>query len=143
MLQLADTSIRLYRKKDGSVSVRLHSYIMFHAKNGGFSLSAYLNQFDCSLTLDTGEVVKLNEYGYTVNCIYKLDYMIHELWVSGVTNLEVIRDTAGILRIEYRLFSHPGQGEPSVIERVVPVLARGIYAQRYSSDPNKWKKNKK
>ena len=140
MLRLADTSIRLYRKKDGSVSVRLHSYIMIHAKDQGFLLSAYLNQFDCSVTLESGEHVFLNDYRYTYRCLYKMDHMIHELWASGQTMLEKMEDTAGFLRIEYRLFSYPGQGSPDVIEQVVPVLARGPWAQRYSSDPAKCKR---
>lgn len=57
--------------------------------------------------------------------------MIHEFWASGAVSMETIIDTAGLLRIEYRLFSYEGQGAPSVIEQVVPVLARGIRAQRW------------
>ena len=140
MLQLADTSIRLYRKKNGFVSVRLHSYIMIHSKGQGFLLSGYLNQFDCSVTLDSGEHVLLDDYGYTYNCLYKMEHMIHELWASGSTALEKMNDTAGLLRVEYRLFSYLGQGSPDVIERVVPVLARGPWAQRASSNPSKWKR---
>lgn len=138
LLEIADTSVRLYRKRDGSVSVRWHSYLMFHTKGQGFRLAAYLNQFDCSLTLDSGEYVLLDDYEYTYDCLYGMDHMIHEVWASGSTEVEVLKDMAGLLRIEYRLFSHPGQGSPDVIERVVPVLARGATAQRYSSDPSKW-----
>jgi hypothetical protein len=130
MLQLADTSIRLYRKKNGLVSVRLHSYLMIYAKKQGFSLPAYLNQFDCSLTFESGECVLLDDYSYTVNCFYKMGHMIHELWASGTMELETMTTTAGLLRIEYRIFSHPGQGEADVFERVVPVLPRGPYRQR-------------
>lgn len=103
-------------------------------------MSAYLNQFDCSLTLDSGEVVLLDDYGYTDSCSYLMDHMIHEFWAAGITSMETIYDTAGLLRIEYRLFSYPGQGSPDLIEQVVPVLARGPYCKRYSSDPIKWKK---
>lgn len=140
MLRLADTSIKLYRKMDGSVTCRLHSYIMVHVRGHGFRLSAYLNQFDCSVTLESGEYIALNEYGYTYECLYKLDHMIHELWASGVTRMEKLVNTAGLLRIEYRLFSHPGQGAPDTMEQIIPVLARGPWAQRYSSDPSKWKR---
>ncbi|MFV2058726.1 MAG: hypothetical protein ACC707_19865 [Thiohalomonadales bacterium] len=97
-----------------------------------------MNQFDCSVTLENGEYVPLDDYGYTYDCLYKMDYMVHELWASGSTKIEVLKDTVGLLRIEYRLFSHPGQGSPEVIERVVPVLARGVLAQRYASNPSKW-----
>lgn len=133
MLQLADTSIRMYRKKNGQVSLRLHSYMMIHTKDQKFLLSAYLNQFDCSLTLESGEQGLLDDYGYTYNCLYKMEYMVHELWASGSTSMEKMTDTVGRLKIEYRLFSHPGQGSPEVIERVVPVLVRGPWKQRYSS----------
>lgn len=133
-IRLADTSVRLYRKRDGSVSVKLHSYLMIHCKGNGFRLSAYLNKFDCSLTLASGEVVPLAEYSYTDDCLYRMDHMIHEFWASGAVSIETIKDTAGILRIEYRLFSYEGQGAPSIIEQVVPVLARGIRAQRWARE---------
>jgi hypothetical protein len=68
-LRLADTSVRLYRKRDGSVSVRLRSYLMIHSKGGGFRLSTYLNKLECSLTLATGEVVSLEDYSYTYDCL--------------------------------------------------------------------------
>jgi len=113
---------------------------MIHAKDQGFLLSAYLNQFDCCVTLESGEHVLLNDYQYTYRCLYKMDHMIHELWASGLTTLEKMEDTAGLLRIEYRLFSCPGQGSHDVIEQVVPVLARGPWTQRYSSAPGKWKR---
>lgn len=129
-LRLSDTSVRLYRKRDGSVSVRLHSYLMIHCKGGGFRLSAYLNTFVCSLTLDTGQVVSLDDYTYTDDCLYRMDHMIHEFWASGTTALDIIRNGAGRLHIEYRLFSYEGQGSPSIIEEVVPVLARGAWTQR-------------
>ncbi len=138
MFHLSDTSIRLYRKQNGTVAVHLHSYMMVKTTGKGFSLSAYLNQFDCTLTLASGEHVKLNNYKYTENCLYSMDHMIYELWASGLTEMEVIKNMAGFLRIEYRIFSFPGQGNPDLIEQFVPVLARGNVSQRYSSDPNKW-----
>jgi hypothetical protein len=119
-LRLADTSVRLYPKRDGSVSVRLRSYLMIHSKGGGFRLSTYLNKLECSLTLATGEVVSLEDYSYTYDCLYKMDHMIHEFWASGTTKMETIKNSAGLLRIEYRLFSYEGQGNPSIIEEVVP-----------------------
>lgn len=133
MLRLADTSVRLYRKKDWSVAVRLRSYLMIHCKGGtGFRLSAYLNQFDCSVTLEDGQRVQLNDYSYTYDCLYRMEYMIHEFWASGTAHMESIRDGAALLQIEYRLFSFPGQGNPEHIELVVPVLARGVHAQRWA-----------
>jgi len=132
MLRLADTSIRLYRKADETVSVRLRSYLMVHAKGRGFRLSAYLNRFDCSVKLATGQSVNLDDVMYTDDCWSAMDHMVHELWASGSTSMDVIKDSAALLRVEYRLFSFDGQGSPSVIETVVPVLARGRRALRYA-----------
>jgi len=132
MIRLADTSIRLYRKKDWSVSVRLHSHIMIHCRGGkGFRLSAYLNQFDCSVTFEDGRKVRLDEYMYTDDCLFRMDHMIHELWASGKTEMESLNDGAALLEIEYRLFSVAGQGDPERIEVVVPILARGVRSQRW------------
>jgi len=117
MLRLADTSIRLYRKRDRSVAVHLHSYFMIHCKGGqGFRLSAYLNQFDCVVTFEDGQRIPLNDYSYTDDCLFQMDHMIHEFWASGRAEIESIRDGAAILQIEYRLFSFPGQGSPDKME---------------------------
>ena len=138
MLRLSDTSIRLYRKKDWSVAVRLRSHLMIHCKGGsGFRLSTYLNQFDCSVTFEDGQCVQISDYSYTYDCMFLMDHMIHEFWGSGVAQLDTIRDGAALLKIEYRLFSFPGQGDPERIELVAPVLACGVYSQRYPSKPAK------
>ena len=105
---------------------------MIHSKGTGFRLSTYLNRFDCSLTLESGEVVELNEYSYTDACIHRMDHMIHEFWASGQTELESIQNGAARLQVVYRLFSFDGQGDPDIIETVVPVLARGNYKDRWA-----------
>lgn len=132
-MRLADTSLRLYRKRAWSVAVRLHSYLMIYCKDSrGFRLSAYLNQFDCAVTFEDGQKVLLDDYSYTYDCLHRMDHMIHELWASGRADMESIRDGAGLLQVEYRLFSNPGQGGAERIELVVPVLARGTRAQRWA-----------
>lgn len=117
------------------MSVRLHSYLMIHCKGSGFKLSAYLNRFDCTITLETGEVVLMNDYSYTDSCLHRMDHMIHEFWASGQTSMESIKDGAARLRIVYRLFSYDGQGDPDVIETVVPLLARGVRSERWAGKP--------
>lgn len=112
--------------------------MMIHAKGLGFRLSAYLNKFDCMLTLASGHEIRMDEYSYTEACLYEMDHMVYELWMSGITELEKIVDTVDRLYIEYRLFSYEGQGSPYVIDCFVPVLARGVYSQRYSSNPKDW-----
>src|SRR5437870_7092549 len=75
MLRLADTSIRLYRKKDGKASLRLRSYLMVQT-NVGFRLSAYLKTISCHLTLPSGEVIELTDISYSDSCSYCLETMI-------------------------------------------------------------------
>ena len=130
MLRLADTTLRLYRKGDGRVSVRWRSYFMIHAKGTGFRLAAYLNKFEMSATFTDGSSVKLDDYGYYDSCEFELGNMIHHAWASGVLDMPIIKDTAAILRVEYRLFSVDGQGDPSVIEQVAPVIACGVHSLR-------------
>ena len=109
MLRLADTTIRLYRRKDRKVSVKLNTYVMVHVKGrAGFRLSTYLKQFDCHLTFEGGQHVLLDEYSFTNDCLYRMEHMIHEFWVSGIVRLETVEDGAARLEIDYRLFSCPG-----------------------------------
>ena len=129
MLRLADTSILLFRKGDGTASVRWRSFLMIQAKKG-FRLSAYLNRFECSVTLAGGPTINFDEVSYTEDCQHSMDHMVHEVWAAGSTPLGVLRNTVGLLRVEYRLFTYDGQGAASVIEQVVPVLARGTAEQR-------------
>ena len=108
---------------------------MIHCKGGhGFKLSAYLNKLEGSITLDTGECIIFDELSFTESCLYRMDHMIHEFWASGATNMGTIKDGAGLLRFEYRLFSFDGQGSPSIIETIVPVLARGVRSQRWAAN---------
>ncbi len=131
-LRLADTSIRLYRRRDWSVSVRLHTHLMIPCKGRGFHLHTYLNRLDLSVELNDGQIVELGEYSYTDECIFEMDHMIHEFWASGVCQLDSLRDGAGRLEVVYRLFTSAGQGQPSTIDLVVPVLARGIRSERWA-----------
>jgi hypothetical protein len=136
VLRLADTSVRLYRKRDWSVAVRLHTYLMIHCRNSGFRLAAYLNQFDCTITLEDSQRVPLGDYGYTDEYLFRMDHMIHEFWAVGSAHLDSIADGAALLQIEYRVFSFPGQGSPDRFEAVVPTLARGRLSERSARRPS-------
>jgi hypothetical protein len=50
MIELADTTIRAYKKKDGSISLHLRSFLLVHT-NAGFRLAAYLKDVRCWITL--------------------------------------------------------------------------------------------
>ncbi len=135
MLRLADTSIRLYRKKDGKASVRLRSYLMVQT-NVGFRLSAYLKTIRCHLTLPSGEVIELTDISYSDSCRYCLETMVHDFWASGVADLKTIENGVGTLRLDYHIsFTGHESEEPNFIETVVP-LVRKISTRRSNPSLN-------
>jgi len=125
MIKLSDTSIRLYRKKDGRVSVKLRSYLLVNT-NLGFSLSAYLKNISLYLKLASGEQLQFNEVSFTcdVEC-YEMETMVHGFWASGIIEMERIKDTVGELTLNYHLSftGHPTE-EPESISYIVPVIKR-------------------
>lgn len=125
-LRLSDTTVRMYRKRIGRVSFRLHSHLMVLAKSGvGFRLSAYMSHFEGKLTLASGLVVPLEYLAYTDDCLYQMDTMVHEFWASGEADLDEMRNTVGLLRLQYVLFGHSANGPTDAFEAVVPVVPRG------------------
>lgn len=131
MLNVSDTAIRLYRKSNGLVSVRWHTYLMIKTNGNNFKLASYLNHISINLTLQSGESIELDHISFSYECDQiGLGYMVYEMRASGTTSMVKIIDTLGTLRMEYHLFSFPGQGNPSAIETIVPVLARGRRNQR-------------
>lgn len=127
-IRLSDTTFRMYRKGDGRVSFRLHSRLMILSKVVGFRLSAYLSHFEGRLTLDSGLVVPMDYLGFTDDCMYRMDTMVHEFWASGEAALDEMRETLGLFRLQYAIFHHPSMGPPDAIELVVPVVPRGPHA---------------
>lgn len=124
MLRLADTSIRLYRKKNGKVSVRLRSYLMIET-NTSFYLGTYLKDISCVLTFSNGETMVFDDVAFAENmeCEYHLDTMIHEFWASGITEMNCIKFSVGMLCVNF-LFSftgHPSEQSDSV-EYIVPLI---------------------
>ena len=124
MLRLSDTSIRLYRKKNGKVSVRLRSHLMV-ATNAGFRLSAYLKDISCELTLPNGKTMEFDEVSFTddLECKYQYHTMVHGFWASGTTEMRRLENSVGKLRLNYWLSftDHPSE-EPDFVEYVVPII---------------------
>src|SRR5262245_48733897 len=104
MLRLADTSIRLYRKKNGRVSFRLRSYLMVDT-DVGFKLSAYLKDISCHLTLNSGRIIDFQDVSYSdsVLCKFENNTMVHDFWAHGVGNMPVIKNGIAALRVDYRI----------------------------------------
>jgi hypothetical protein len=86
MLRLADTSIKIYRKRDGRLSLKLRSYLMIPT-NTGFRLSAYLRSMSGRLEFPAGESLELDSIAKTEGCAYEMGHMVHDFWASVVTDL--------------------------------------------------------
>lgn len=126
MLRLADTSIRLYRKKNGKVSLRLRSFLIVDT-NAGFRLGAYLKDIRCQLTLPSGKLIKFDSVSFTEVPESKLELntMIHGFWASAVTDMDVISNGVGTFRMDYHIsFTGLSSEEPEYFETIVPLLKR-------------------
>lgn len=126
MLNLADTSVRLYRKKNGKVSVKLRSYLMVET-NAGFRLSAYLRAISCALTFPNGRTMEFDEVSFThdLECKYQQNTMVHGFWASGTTEMKKLENGVGKLHMNYWLnfTGHPSE-EPCSVDYVVPIIRR-------------------
>jgi len=118
MLRLADTSIRMYRRKDGRVSLRLKSYLLVESAVG-FRLSAYLRCISCSLQFASGAFTE------EIQAEYKLNTMVHQFWAVGVTDMVTIRNTVAKFRMDYRLSFTDHEAEVAErFEAIVPLVRR-------------------
>lgn len=126
MLNLADTSIRLFRKKNGKVSVKLRSYLMIET-DVSFRLGSYLRDISCTLALPEGEPIKFDDVSITETpeVDFQLNTLVHGFWASGITEMEEMESRVGKLRLNYLLSftGHPSEGQNSV-EYVVPIIRR-------------------
>ena len=127
MLRLADTSIRMYRRKDGRVSLRLLSYLMVNAMGSGFRLSTYIRNLNCQVTFPDGRIVELDDvgWGYDMECEIEMDTMVHKFSAAGITDMDMISDGVALLRMDYTISftGHPSE-KPGFFEAVVPMIAR-------------------
>jgi hypothetical protein len=134
MLRLADTSIKLYRKKNGKASLCLRSYLMV-TTNVNYRLSAYLDQITCRLTLSSGAVIVFDEIGISDDLICKceIETMVHNFWASAIADMQTIKNRVGTLRIDYHLnfTAHPSETS-EYFELVVPLVKR---TSRYMPAP--------
>ena len=126
MLRLADTSIRMYRRKDARVSFKLRSYLMVRS-DIGFSLSDFLRDISCRLTLVSGRVIEFERVWYGVGIVgeFALNTMVHRFGASAVADMDVIRDSVGTFRMDYLIsFTGDPAEKPDYFEIVVPLVGR-------------------
>lgn len=125
MLQLSDTTVRVYRKKNGDYSFRLSGHLLV-LTNASFSLDAYLRDIRCILSFASGESVSM-ECSYTVDTMaqYVMNAMVHRFWASGSSRMENLYNTIGKLRLDYHIsFTGHEAEEPDFIEYLVPVIVK-------------------
>lgn len=126
MLNLADTSIRMYRRKDGRVSLKLRSYLLVHT-NTGFRLSAYLRDMSCQVELASGQIIKFEEISFTeeTQAKYQFETMTHGFWASAITEMKVMENQVGKFRMDYLISftGHPSE-QPSSFQTIVPLVRR-------------------
>jgi len=126
MIELADTTFRAYKKKDGGISLHLRGYLLVHT-NAGFRLSAYLKNIKCWIRLPGRKEQELDSVAISDDTVCKYDQhtMLHDLWVSTVIRGLAIKPCVAYFRMMYHisLTGHPTE-EPEFIQRNVPVIPR-------------------
>lgn len=126
MLDLADTSIKAFKKRSGNISLHLRSYLLIKT-NVSFSLSYYMKDIHCSLTLPDGSLINFDKASFSHRTIFKYngEIMVHDFWASTITDKKMINPCLGKLRIDYRISftGHPAE-EWDGYERLVPVIKR-------------------
>jgi hypothetical protein len=125
-LRLADTSVKAYKKRNGNISLHLKSYLMAIAKGGaGYSLTSYLKNIECYITLEDNTQIKFEEISISVNSDYAFDTMVHSFKAVAITNLNKIKGAVGKLRVIYHISftGHPSE-EPEEFQLAVPIVKR-------------------
>lgn len=125
-LDLADTSIRAYKKRSGKISLHLRSYLLVKT-NTSFSLSYYIKSIDCLLILEGGTEIPLNNISFSVHTICEdaFQVMAHNFQASTVTGFSDIKRCLARLRVSYLISftGHPYE-EPDYFEKIVPIVIR-------------------
>jgi len=125
-LDLADTSIRAYKKGNGKISLHLRSYLLVKT-NTTFSLSHYMRSIDCQLILEDGTEIDFEDISYLVDiiCKYSFNTMVHNFYASTITNLNDIEQSLALLKVKYHISftGHPCE-EPDSFKRIVPIIKR-------------------
>lgn len=125
VIRLADTTVRMYRRKDGLVSFRVKGYLML-CSGVSFSLTAYLKWIMFELTLPSGDVVPMEvSVSERREAPHLLDTLVHGFSAQGTGLVAEMRNTVGTLRIHYHFefTGHPVEGRDH-FDVIVPVIVR-------------------
>ncbi len=124
MLDLANYTIRAFKKKDGRISFHLKSFILVTA-NVNFSLTAYLRDFRCSFIVPGGHEIEFDKtaIGIRLSFPYEYNTMAYSFKASTVSDLRNLKPCLVKLSIIYRISftGHPSECSES-LQKVVPIV---------------------
>ena len=126
MFELADTTFRAYKKKDGRVSLHCRGYLLVHT-NAGFRLDAYLRDIHCWLTLPKTKEHECDSvaFSYDTQARYDGQTMLHDIFISTVTPFRHIETCVANMKMKFHLsFTGHATEEPTYMERRVPIIKR-------------------
>lgn len=124
MIELADTTVRAYRKKSGFISLHLRSYLLIHT-DIGFRLSAYLKDIRCWITLPgrkehAFDWVSVSE---ATECEPDRGIMAHSFHTYTVVPVRTLPRCIAELRLMYHIsFTGHDTEEPESLKRKVLVI---------------------
>jgi hypothetical protein len=126
MIELADTTIRAYRKKSGFISLHLSTFLLVHT-NVGFRLGAYLRDIRCWITLPGRKEYAFDWVSFSEAPVCRLDrgIMAHNLSVGTILPTRKMRRCIAGFRMMYHIsFTGHEAEEPETIKRKVMVVPR-------------------
>ena len=125
-IDLADSTFRAYRRRDGDISLHLRGYLLVHT-DAGFRLGAYLKAIKCWIKLPGRKEEEFDSVGFSecTVCKYDQSIMLHDLWISTVIRPTCIGPCVADFRMMYHIsFTGHRTEEPEFIYRKVPVIPR-------------------
>lgn len=124
MIELSDTTIRLYRKQDGQASLILRSFLMVNTSNS-FNLHAYLKNVSLHLRFSSGEECELIPSVFGSRECFSQNIMVYKFTGSGAIELKEFKNTICLLTMKYHVsFTGHSSEEENSISYYVPVIVQ-------------------
>jgi hypothetical protein len=124
MVELSDTSIRAYQKKEGNLSLHFRSKMVIHTKQPT-CFSQYVSEMSLSIASPDMKRIEFDEVSISKNSCSDYDLGI-EMWdvqAKTITKLRTINAVAVELQFGYIYGKHPVL-EMEYITRISPVIKR-------------------